>query len=73
MVYGQLHGPFAALVDGHGIGTLFIYVAAVIFAGAALHYSVERPFLKLREPVRRIWALRYEKSASARNLAEDSM
>ncbi len=73
MVYGQLHGPFAAFVDGHGIWTAFIYVAVVIFIGAALHYSVERPFLKLRESVRRIWALRYEKSASARNLAEGSI
>lgn len=73
MVYSQLHGRFAAFVDGHGIWTVFIYVTGVIFVGAALHYSVERPFLKLREPVRRMWALRHNKSGSQRDPAQDSI
>ena len=61
MVYGQLHGRFAAFVDGHGVWTVAIYIVTIIFVGAALHYTVERPFLKLREPVRRMWARRYQK------------
>lgn len=56
MVYGQWHGRFAPWVDGHGIGTVLIYVAGVLAVGAVLHYAVERPFLRLREPVRRRWA-----------------
>ncbi|RDS86335.1 acyltransferase family protein [Dyella psychrodurans] len=58
MVYGQLHGRFAPWVDGHGVWTVLIYMTAVLAAGAALHYSVERPCLRLREPVRRMWAQR---------------
>jgi len=71
MVYGQLHGRFATVVDGHGIWTVFIYVAAVLAVGAALHYSVERPFLKLREPVRRAWARKLQKPALTRNAIQD--
>lgn len=56
MVYGQLHGRFGAWVDGHGLWTVLIYMAAILAVGAALHYAVERPFLRLREPVRRMWA-----------------
>lgn len=56
MVYGQLHGRLAPWVDGHGIWTVLIYMAAVLFVGAALYYLVERPCLRLREPVRRVWA-----------------
>lgn len=56
MVYGQLHGRFAPWVDGHGMWTVLLYITAVIVVGAALHYLVERPFLWLREPVRRMWA-----------------
>lgn len=61
MVYGQLHGRFAAWVDGHGIWTMLIYTMAVLGVGAALHYTVEGPFLKWREPVRRRWASRNQK------------
>lgn len=53
MIYGQLHGRFASWVEGHGLWTLSIYLIAVLAAGTALHYGVERPFLRLREPVRR--------------------
>ncbi|MEO7066782.1 MAG: acyltransferase [Rhodanobacter sp.] len=71
MVYGQLHGRFAAVVDGHGIWTALIYVAVVLAVGAALHYSVERPFLKLREPVRRMWARRCTRSVSLQNAVRE--
>ena len=64
MVYGQLHGRFAAWVDGHGMWTALIYMAAVLAVGAALHYMVERPCLRLREPVRRMWAQRGRQYAS---------
>ncbi|MEO7066280.1 MAG: acyltransferase [Rhodanobacter sp.] len=73
MVYGQLHGGFAAVVDGHGIWTVFIYVAAVLVVGAVLHYLVERPFLQLREPVRRMWARRSAQSALLKNAIHDPL
>lgn len=65
MVYGQLHGRFAGWADGHGPWTALIYVAAVLVVGAALHYAVERPCLRLREPVRRGWAQRRRQLATA--------
>lgn len=65
MVYGQLHGRFAPWADGHGIWTALIYVAAVLAVGAALHYAVERPCLRLREPVRRMRAQRRCRFATA--------
>ncbi|WP_333676563.1 acyltransferase [Dyella sp.] len=58
MVYGQLHGRFAPWVDGHGIWTVLLYVTAILIVGTAFHHLVERPCLRLREPVRRIWAQR---------------
>ncbi|RDS79687.1 acyltransferase [Dyella monticola] len=65
MVYGQLHGRFAPWVDGRGLWTVWIYMAAVLVAGAALHYLVERPCLRLREPVRRRWARRERRYMAA--------
>ena len=62
MVYRQLHDRFSSWVDGHGVWTALIYVVSIVAVGAALHYTIEDPFLRLREPVRRIWArlrLRY--------------
>jgi peptidoglycan/LPS O-acetylase OafA/YrhL len=58
IVYRELHTQFARWIDGHGIWTTLIYVAAILAAGAILHYTVERPFLNLREPVRRWWSER---------------
>ncbi|NII12235.1 acyltransferase [Oleiagrimonas sp. C23AA] len=52
MVYGQLHGRLAPWVQGHGVFTVLMEAAAVLLVGAALHYSIERPFLRLREHVR---------------------
>ncbi|HUA81748.1 MAG TPA: acyltransferase [Dyella sp.] len=65
MVYGQLHGRFAPWVEGRGIWTVLIYITAVLAAGAALHYLVERPCLRWREPVRRLWARRQQRYATA--------
>jgi len=56
MVYRELHQRFTPWIGGHGIWTALIYVGAILVVGAALHYAVERPFLQLREPVRRWWA-----------------
>jgi peptidoglycan/LPS O-acetylase OafA/YrhL len=64
MVYGQLHVRFAPWIDGHGVWTAFIYIAAILAVGAALHYTVERPFLRLREPVRQMWARRGRRYAT---------
>lgn len=58
MVYRELHAQFAPWIDGHGFGTALIYILAILAVGAILHYVIERPFLKLREPVRRMWARR---------------
>ena len=63
MVYRELHQRFAPWIDGHGVWTALIYIAVILAVGAALHYAVERPFLQLREPVRRWWALRRPQQA----------
>lgn len=60
LVYGQLHGRFAGWVEGHGALTTLFYIVAVLIVGAALHYAVERPGLKLRQRVRRQRARRGE-------------
>ena len=52
-----IHKPVFHLVDTHlgtrlqgqGVLAFAVYAAATLAAGAALHYSVERPFLRLRE------------------------
>ncbi|MGC1547247.1 MAG: acyltransferase [Rhodanobacter sp.] len=36
-------------VDGHGVLTFAVYTLAVLAVGALLYYTVERPFLRLRE------------------------
>ncbi|MGH8183580.1 MAG: acyltransferase family protein [Rhodanobacteraceae bacterium] len=64
LVYGQLHGRFSPWVDGHGMATAMIYAASILAVGAALHYTIERPFLRLREPVRRMWAQRRQGCAA---------
>lgn len=66
MVYGQLHGRFASWADGHGIWTALLYVTAVLAVGAALHYAVERPCLRLSEPVRRMWVHRRRRTGGYR-------
>lgn len=58
MVYQELYERFTPWIGGHSIWTALIYIAAILAVGAALHYTVERPFLHLREPVRRWWARR---------------
>jgi peptidoglycan/LPS O-acetylase OafA/YrhL len=58
MVYGLGHERFAHAFDGHGMWTALLYALAVLGTGAGLHYTVERPFLRWREPVRRRWATR---------------
>ena len=63
MVYRELYERFTPWIGGHGIWTALIYIAAILAVGAALHYTVERPFLQLREPVRRWWAQRRPQQA----------
>ena len=53
IVYRELHAQFAPWINGNSIWTALIYIVAILAIGAALHYAVGRPFLKLREPVRR--------------------
>jgi peptidoglycan/LPS O-acetylase OafA/YrhL len=40
---------FGAQLEGHGLLAFVVYGAAVLLMGALLHYSVEGPFLRLRE------------------------
>lgn len=63
IVYRELHYRFAHWIDGHGFWTALIYFAVILAVGAALHYTVEYPFLQLREPVRRWWSLRRPQQA----------
>lgn len=43
----------------HGVAAFGMYAAGVLVVGAALHYAVERPFLRWRERLdeqrRRAW------------------
>lgn len=50
-VYMLVHRHLGAWVEGHGLLTLLAYALAVLAVGAALHYGVERPFLRLRRRV----------------------
>ncbi len=49
-VYGLIH-TYLHRVDGHGAWTFLVYAVAVLGVVAVLHYTVERPFLRLRRHV----------------------
>lgn len=44
---------FGAALDGRGLLAFAVYAAMALLAAALLHYAVERPFLRLRERLRR--------------------
>ncbi|MCC4598018.1 acyltransferase [Xanthomonas campestris pv. phormiicola] len=44
---------FGAALDGRGLLAFASYAAMALLAAALLHYAVERPFLRLRERLRR--------------------
>jgi peptidoglycan/LPS O-acetylase OafA/YrhL len=50
-VFHVVQAQWGDALNGTGLLTFCVYGAAAILAGAALHYAVERPFLKLRERV----------------------
>lgn len=51
---------FGAQLEGRGLLAFAVYAAAVVLAGALLHYTVEGPFLRLRE-----WLLLRKKNVIA--------
>jgi peptidoglycan/LPS O-acetylase OafA/YrhL len=40
---------FAPHLDGHPAAAFVVYTLAIVAAGAALYYGIERPFLRLRD------------------------
>ena len=44
-----MHNVLAVALEGHRLLAFAACTLAVLFAGAALHYAIERPFLRLRE------------------------
>lgn len=48
-VFHMVDSVFGTLLEGRGLVAFAAYAAATLLAGALLHYSVERPFLRLRE------------------------
>jgi peptidoglycan/LPS O-acetylase OafA/YrhL len=50
-VYHVVQQHWGTQLEGHGILTFLIYGTTAVFAGAALYYTVERPFLRLRHRV----------------------
>jgi peptidoglycan/LPS O-acetylase OafA/YrhL len=46
---GVLHRQAGEMVDGHGLATFAAYAVVTLAAGAALHYAVEHPGLRLRD------------------------
>jgi peptidoglycan/LPS O-acetylase OafA/YrhL len=52
-IYHLVHTLFQDQLDGHGALTLAACAIAAIVAGAALHYLIERPFLRWREQLPR--------------------
>jgi peptidoglycan/LPS O-acetylase OafA/YrhL len=51
-VYKLTDGVLADSLQGHGLLTFIVYALAALVVSALLHYSVERPFLRLREKLR---------------------
>lgn len=46
--YHLVHARWGEALQGHGVAAFAAYGAAALVAGAALHYAIERPFLRLR-------------------------
>ena len=49
LVFAAVDRTWGDALAGHGLLAFAVYALATLAAGAALHYTVERPFLKLRE------------------------
>lgn len=47
-VYASLNRYLGASINGHGVITFLVYVAAALAVASVLYYSVEGPFLKFR-------------------------
>lgn len=48
-IYHFIQAHWGTMLAGHGLLAFVVYGSTAIAAGAALHYVVERPFLRLRE------------------------
>ena len=60
-VYHVVQTHWGAQLKDLGFFAVFVYGAAAILAGAALHYAVERPFLQLR----RQWTGKFRRAIAA--------
>lgn len=49
LVFAAVDRTWGEALAGHGLPTFAVYAVATLAGGAALHYAVERPFLRLRE------------------------
>jgi len=49
LVFRAVDNALGPWLQGRPVVAFAVYAAAVLLAGAALHYAVERPFLRLRE------------------------
>lgn len=48
-VFPLVEAAWGPALEGHGVVAFCVYGIAALLAGAALYYTVERPFLRLRE------------------------
>lgn len=53
LAFHWVQATFGARLPGHPVLAFALYAAAVLLLGASLHYSIERPFLRLRDRRRR--------------------
>jgi len=63
-VYHLVQITFGPQLQGQGVIVFLAYAAAALLAGALLHYTVERPFLRLRERVS-VWQSTHDHSHEA--------
>ena len=64
LVFAGVDRTWGEALAGQGLAMFAVYAMATVAGGAALHYAVERPFLRLRERRRRAATLRLAEAAA---------
>ena len=64
LVFAAVDRAWGDALAGQGVATFAVYAVATLAGGAALHYAVERPFLRLRERRRQTARLRLADAAA---------
>ena len=64
LVFAAVDRTWGDALVGQGFATFAVYAVATLAGGAALHYAVERPFLRLRERRRHAARLRLADAAA---------